>query len=145
MFRWNLRRLEFFYHFEWASIQPLFRWNKKKNFRPIIKEITRFQYNRCFGGTNIDILQQIFKNLFQYNRCFGGTTNVKAYVKHNYTFQYNRCFGGIFGGLHIIDIYISFNTTVVSVEYIPALTSHGFRLSFNTTVVSVEFYNQNYF
>ena len=78
----------------------------------------KFQYNYCFGGTFIpfSFLYSLFK--FQYNYCFGGTELILQKLQMYLAFQYNYCFGGTQQDLfiQICQAYLSFNTTIVSVE-----------------------------
>ena len=77
-----------------VSIQLLFRWNYLYDYFTFTC-MGRFQYNCCFGG---------IRWLWKCNLWF-------------YKFQYNCCFGGITRPVKSQAEQLSFNTTVVSVEY----------------------------
>ena len=57
-----------------------------------------FQYNHCFGGTNLLYEINLYGIRFQYNHCFGGTDLSKNLDDVSNRFQYNHCFGGTNNG-----------------------------------------------
>ena len=109
---------------------------------------TKFQYNTCFGSTELILFSSAVDTRFQYNTCFGSThiRIAKSLFSFGISIQHLFRFDLVcliyFGSFDMISIQHLFRFDIIQ----ETLTAY-LIIYFNTTLVSVRLIekNKNYF
>ena len=156
LFRFDRLKKLYYFHHVLISIQHLFRFDSPAVAYIILS--AKFQYNTCFGSTFGVWSAENMICLFQYNTCFG-STKIEEKEKEleeisiQHLFRFDRSYykkdykKNIISIQHLfrfdildllkMNVFVDFNTTLVSVRRRSRDKDRDKIRDFNTTLVSV--------